>query len=130
MPDAPESVALAWLAEMERCVRTEDYARGRGIFAPDVVAFGTRGARLVGLDAIEQDQWRRVWGTIRNFTFQTDQLASGATGDLLWLACPWTSEGVSADGLPFSRPGRMTAVLQHRDGRWVAIHTHFSLNPE
>jgi ketosteroid isomerase-like protein len=129
MVDGSETAVRAWLAEMEACVRAEDYARCRAIFAADVVAFGTRGARLVGLEALERDQWRRVWGTIRNFTFQTDQLAWGAAGDLLWLACPWTSEGHGPDGATFSRPGRMTAVLERRGGRWVAVHTHHSLKP-
>jgi ketosteroid isomerase-like protein len=129
MAERFERTVRAWLAEMEACVRAEDYARCRAIFAPDVVAFGTRGARLAGLESLEGDQWRRVWRTIRNFTFLTDQLAWGAAGDMLWLACPWTSEGLERDGTPFSRPGRMTAVLERRDGRWVAVHTHHSLNP-
>ncbi len=129
MAERFEQTVRAWLAEMEACVRAEDYARCRSIFAPDVVAFGTRGARLVGLEALERDQWRRVWGTIRNFTFLTDRLAWGVSGDLVWLACPWTSEGTGPDGAPYRRPGRMTAVLERRDGRWVAVHTHHSLDP-
>ena len=130
MANGLEGVVRAWLAEMEACVRAEDFARCRAIFAPEVVAFGSRGARLVGLDDLERNQWRRVWGAIRNFTFLTDQLAWGATGDLVWLACPWISEGTGPDGSPFERPGRMTAVLERRDGRWVAVHTHHSLNPD
>ncbi len=129
MAERHEPTVRAWLSEMEACVRSEDYVQCRAIFAPDVVAFGTRGARLVGLDALERDQWRRVWGTIRDFTFLTDQLAWGAAGELIWLACPWTSAGVGPDGSPFARPGRMTAVLERRVGRWVAVHTHHSLNP-
>jgi ketosteroid isomerase-like protein len=126
---AVEGEVRAWLAEMERCVRAEDYAGGRAIFAPDVVAFGTRGARLAGLEATERDQWRRVWGAIRGFTFLVDQLAWGTSGDVAWLACPWTSEGFGPDGVPFARPGRMTVVLERRAGRWLAVHSHFSLNP-
>ena len=126
---AVEDDIRAWLAEMETCVRSVDYARGRTIFAPDVVAFGTRGTRLDGLEATERDQWRRVWGTIRGFTFLVDHLVWGRSGDLAWLACPWTSEGFGPDGAPFARPGRMTVVLERRDGRWLAVHSHFSLNP-
>ena len=127
--ESAEGAVPAWLAEMEACVRAEDYARCRAIFAPEVVAFGSRGARLIGLEALERDQWRRVWGTIRGFTFLTDELAWGAAGDLIWLACPWTSEGVGPDGLPTERPGRITAVLERREARWVAVHTHHSLRP-
>src|SRR5687767_5069867 len=104
MADRYENDVRAWLAEMEACVRAEDYARGRAIFAPEVVAFGSRGARLVGLDTLERDQWRRVWGTIRDFTFLTDQLAWGGAGETIWLACPWTSTGTGPDRLPVDRP--------------------------
>lgn len=129
MAERAESLVHAWLAELEACVRAEAYGRCRAIFADDVVAFGTRGARLVGLDALERDQWRRVWGTIRNFTFLTDDLAWGAAGGLIWLACPWTSEGIGPDGRTYNRPGRMTAILALRNESWVAVHTHHSLNP-
>jgi ketosteroid isomerase-like protein len=117
----------AWLAEMQDCVQTVDFARCRAIFAPDVTAFGSLGERLSGLERLEHDQWRRVWPRISNFTFDLDRLDWGGTGDVLWLACPWTSEGRREDGTPFTRPGRITAVLERRAGRWVAVHTHHSL---
>lgn len=124
-----EAVVRGWLAEMEACVRAEDYARAREIFAPDVVGFGSVSPVLTGLDELERDQWRHVWGTIQAFTFRTDLLvwgASGAAPDTVWIACPWTSLRIDADGSTSSRPGRMTAVLQRRGGRWLAIHTHHS----
>jgi ketosteroid isomerase-like protein len=124
-----DAIARAWLAELEACVGAQDFARGRTIFAEDAVAFGSVAAMLVGLDALEQDQWQRVWPFIRAFRFAIDEVYSGIAGPLLWLACPWTSEGVRADGTTFARPGRMTAILQRRDGRWLAVHTHFSLVP-
>jgi ketosteroid isomerase-like protein len=124
------AIARAWLAEMEACVRSEDYERCRTIFAEDVVAFGTRAALVVGLTALEHDQWRHIWGTIRGFTFLTSELhCRGYAGDAVWLACPWTSEGRGTNGEWLERLGRMTAVLERRDGRWLAVHTHHSLAP-
>ena len=119
----------AWLAEMEACVQAVAYERGRALFAPDVVGLGSRGAMLVGLEALERDQWRHVWGVTRGFTFRRDDLVWGVSGgdDLIWLACPWDSVGFAADGSPVPRPGRMTAVLERRGGRWLAVHTHHSL---
>jgi ketosteroid isomerase-like protein len=122
-------IALGWLAEMEACVRAVDYACCRRIFAADVVGYGTRVDAAVGLDALERDQWRHIWGTIRGFTFRTDCLVCRAYGDGLWLACPWTSEGRGGDGSWIARPGRMTAVLERRGERWLAVHTHHSLVP-
>jgi ketosteroid isomerase-like protein len=127
---AIDPIVRGWLAEMEACVRTEDYARCRAIFAADVVAFGTRAALVLGLEALERDQWRHIWGTIRGFTFLTDELHFRAYGDDgVWLACPWTSEGQGADGAWHERRGRMTAVLERRGEWWLAVHTHHSLVP-
>src|SRR5215210_5445910 len=124
------TVVASWLTEMQTCVRTQDYTRCRAIFAEDVVAFGTRAALVVGLDALERDQWRHIWGAIQGLTFLTDELhyrAYGVTG--LWLAWPWTSQGRGPDGEWQERLGRITAVLERRGREWLAVHTHHSLVP-
>jgi ketosteroid isomerase-like protein len=127
--DESEMRARAWLAEMEACVRSIDYARCRSLFADDVVGFGTNVEVAFGLDCLERDQWRQVWGSICNFTFLTDDLHCGQRDELIWLACPWTSEGLDAKGSRIMRPGRITAVLEMRKGAWLAVHTHHSLAP-
>jgi ketosteroid isomerase-like protein len=121
----------AWLLEMQSCVRAVDYERARALFLPEVVGFGTYSGVLDGLEGLARDQWGRVWPHIREFTFRLDELRAGvaAAGDLAWAACPWDSLGRRGDGVPFPRPGRVTAVLIRRDGRWRAAHTHFSLYP-
>jgi ketosteroid isomerase-like protein len=129
-PEA-RSLASSWLDEMQTSVREVDYARSREIFADDVVGFGTRIEAAIGLEALERDQWRHVWSRIRNFTFSLDQLHCGMFGDAgIWLACPWTSESRGYDGEWNARPGRITAVLEKRDGRWLAVHTHHSVVPD
>jgi ketosteroid isomerase-like protein len=126
----PVATARAWLAEMQTCVQRNDYARCRTIFADDVVAFGTRAALVVGLDALEHDQWRQIWETIAGFTFLTESLYCRRYGDEgIWIACPWTSRGLRTDGVSFERRGRITAVLERRGERWLAVHTHHSLVP-
>jgi ketosteroid isomerase-like protein len=126
-----EEIALAWLAEMQACVGAVDFARCRAIFAEEVVGFGTRARVAIGLDALERDQWRHIWGKIRNFTFLTDEMHCSCAGEEgVWLACPWTSQVPAAGGQWGHRPGRITAVLERRDGRWLAVHTHHSLVPE
>jgi ketosteroid isomerase-like protein len=122
--------ATDWLDEMQACVRERDFARARLIFSQDVIGFGSRAALLSGLDALERDQWRYVWPAIEDFTFETAELACGSSGDLIWIACPWTSRGKRTDGTWHPRPGRMTAVLERIDDRWLAIHSHHSLAPD
>jgi ketosteroid isomerase-like protein len=125
------AIAMEWLAEMQACVRTVDFARCRAIFADDVVGFGTKAAIAVGLDSLEREQWRHIWGTIRSFTFVTTELHCARYGEeAIWLGCPWTSEAPAPDGAWRHRPGRITAVLEWRDGQWLAVHTHHSVVPE
>jgi ketosteroid isomerase-like protein len=115
---------------MATCVRTVDFARCRAIFADDVVGFGTKTAAVVGLDNLERDQWRHIWGEIREFTFVTGSLHCRRNGEALWLACQWTSKKQASNGAWQARPGRITAVLENRNGVWLAVHTHHSLAPD
>lgn len=128
-PPGTVEAIRAWFGALERCVRGVDYATARGLFAPDVVAFGTRAEVVSGLDRLQEQQWSGVWPLIADFTFDLAQLHVGAGGDLAWAAVPWTSTGFHEDGTPFPRPGRATVAFARRDGRWLATHTHFSLNP-
>jgi ketosteroid isomerase-like protein len=124
-----EAAIRGWFRHLERCVRAVDYAAARPIFAPEVVGFGTFGAILDGLDALETGQWRNVWPTIRQFTFDLDSLRWGADGDLAWAVCLWDSVGRGPDGGTSPRPGRATVILRRDGSDWLAVHTHFSLAP-
>jgi ketosteroid isomerase-like protein len=118
-----------WFATLQECVRAVDYATARGIFAPDVVVFGTRAEVVQGLDDVQQHQWSRVWPFIRDFTIDLNQLHWGWSGDGGWAVTTWTSTGFRPDGSPFPRPGRATVLFTIREERLLAIHTHFSLSP-
>src|SRR5882672_3060282 len=63
--DAMDSIARAFLLEMQACVRAVDFERARALFDPDVTAFGTYAAVITGRERLEQEQWRNVWPTIR-----------------------------------------------------------------
>ena len=80
------------------------------------------------LDNVEREQWRNVWPRIREFRFEERPLVRAA-GDLAWIAAEWSTQATGADGRPFQRAGRGTFVLARRDGRWLCVHSHFSLLP-
>ena len=131
--DGPAAVAEAevrdWLEAFAAAVRSEDYAAGERLFAPDVVGFGTVGVVLSGRETLMESQWRRVWGVTSGFRYDMRQLSVGVDGDTAWLAVPWSSRtGRCGDG-PHDRSGRATYVLQRRNGRWLAVHSHHSLDP-
>jgi ketosteroid isomerase-like protein len=123
------AIARAWFAELQAAVRAVDYERGKAIFRPDVVGFGTFTGVLDDLDHLAADQWMNVWPRIRDFTFRLADVRAGCAGALLWAACPWDSRGTRPDGSTFDRPGRATVILVQDSDRWRAAHTHFSLYP-
>jgi ketosteroid isomerase-like protein len=121
--------ARDWLAALERCVRGVDYESAQPLFAPEVQAFGTYAAIVDGRDALRREQWQPIWPAIRAFTFRLAEARCVGNGRLLGVIVPWDSLGVRPDGTTFPRPGRATLILIHRDNRWVAVHSHFSLAP-
>jgi ketosteroid isomerase-like protein len=117
-----------WLRTFEAAVRACDFAAGRTMFAPDAVAFGTWARAVRGLDNIVREQWENVWPRIRDFRFEADAQVHTA-GDSAWIAGGWLTEVTGPDGRSFTRPGRGTFVLERRAGKWLAVHSHFSLLP-
>ena len=133
MPPMPVPVPavdeiMDWISRFQGAVRARDFATGRALFAPDAVAFGTFAAAVSGLDNIEREQWRQIWPRIRDFSLDRNATVRTA-GDAAWIAAGWSSEAIAPDGRPFRRPGRATFVLERRDGRWLAVHSHVSLLP-
>jgi ketosteroid isomerase-like protein len=124
-----QRVGREFLEAMQACVRAVDYARARPLFADDVVAFGTYATVVTGRDRLEHNQWRNIWGTIRDFTFDLSSLHCLGSADAVCVVVAWDSTGTRPDGSTFARPGRATLLLQPRAGRWVATHSHFSLAP-
>jgi len=118
-----------WLGTLQACVRARDFDGGRRLCDPDTIAFGTVADFVEGVDRVMERQWTRVWPNIRDFTIRIDEARGAVQGDQAWVAAPWDSRGVRSDGTTFPRPGRLTVVLARRQGRWLAVHTHFSLTP-
>ncbi len=119
-----------WLRRLQACVRAVDFEGGRRLCAPELIAFGTVAHFVEGVEGVMEQQWRRVWPQIREFTIRVDEARGAVDGDTAWVAAPWDSTGVRPGGATFARPGRLTIALARHDGRWLATHTHFSLSPE
>jgi catechol 2,3-dioxygenase-like lactoylglutathione lyase family enzyme/ketosteroid isomerase-like protein len=118
-----------WLRRWQACVRARDFEGGRRLCAPELIAFGTVADFVESVDRVIEAQWRRVWPNIRDFTIHIEKARGAVRGDTAWVAASWHSEGVRPDGTTFPRPGRLTIAFARRAGRWLAVHTHFSLTP-
>lgn len=131
---ADKSSIRQWYDEWSACVADLDFARARDLFAEDVLGFGTFMDFVEGLDALEVNQWRAIWPTIKDFRFKTESLRVSVSPDRKHAVAmlPWESTGFDANGVPYDRPGRATAVLVRGsvEQPWQGIHTHFSLYPK
>ena len=58
-----EDVALVrlWFERLAACMRAVDYAGARALFAEDVVGFGSVAGFVTGREALETEQWHKVW---------------------------------------------------------------------
>jgi ketosteroid isomerase-like protein len=128
--DDPQEAAEQWFAGLEKCCSTVDYDSAEDIFADDVVSFGTKSQIVSGLETLRKNQWEGIWGNIKKFKMDLGNLHAGGDDKHAWGIVTWTSVGFDGSHEPFHRPGRATVILEKRDGRWVSVHTHFSLYPD
>lgn len=127
--------AREWFARLSAACAAIDYEAGRRIFADDVASFGTKADIVVGLGPLQANQWEGIWPNIAEFRVDMESVRGGGDGDSAWGIAIWNSTGFDENGGSFERPGRATVALERRrtraapDGEWLAVHTHFSLNP-
>jgi ketosteroid isomerase-like protein len=126
---SPEDAIKEWFALLGRYCAAIDYAGGESIFAPETIAFGTKARIVEGLEHVRTNQWEAIWPNIRDFKIGMEQVRGFGDERWAWGVATWTSTGFDRDGQPYFRPGRATVVLERRDGRWLAKHSHFSLAP-
>jgi ketosteroid isomerase-like protein len=124
-----EAAIRQWLQRFAAAVRERDYEGGKTLFAPDVLGFGTYADRRDGLDLLVAGQWQNIWGVTRGFDFDLDEMRCRISGDVAWVAVTWHSQKQRESGDWQSRPGRATFAFEKRAGKWLAVHSHFSLCP-
>jgi len=119
-----------WLETFSSYVRTVDYAPAKPLFHPNILAFGTHRDVLPSLEAWVDTQWDDVWPKTDDFRFDlaATHVLTSDDGSMATVIAPWNSTGFHEDGSRFDRPGRATMVFHKRDGIWLGVHTHLSLN--
>lgn len=125
---------IDWLHAFAEAVRCIDYERGRALFEPDAVGFGTRVDEADGLDPLIVMQWRVIWSRTEGFQFVENSIRGGISSDsrLAWILSLWESRERAVDAAPGAvRRGRATLLLRRSDssGSWRAFHSHFSRLP-
>jgi ketosteroid isomerase-like protein len=110
-----------------------DFRRARGLYADDVIAFGSLGKMMASREALENEQWRAVWPTLADYRHDLTTLDVVISPDRLMAmgAVIARTTGIHKDGSHFERPVRVTATLMRETtgAPWFMTHTHVSLVP-
>lgn len=125
----PVQAVREWFERINENCPKLDFDSTEHIFAHDVVGFGTKASIVSGMEKLRKNQWERLWPTIRDYQIDLTTMRGGGTDEQAWGIATWTSTGFDQEGNPFPRPGRVTLVLERREGAWLAVHTHFSVDP-
>lgn len=132
MPEKIDEI-IAWLHRFEQCVQKIDYNTALAMFVQDGVFFGSVSERMITVEKLCEQQWKKVWPNITGFCFDYKNQFNyfSLSQDMACVMIPWSSTGYNPDGSSYSRPGRMTACFMYDLDRtcWFATHTHFSLTP-
>lgn len=124
----PDDIA-SWMRHFAAAVRQRDFAAGRSLCLPGIVSFGTVSNRCADLDQLVETQWHVVWLRTQGFDFDYATAVAWTDQDLAGVVSIWKSEGLGPQG-PFPRRGRATILLRKSAGRWLACHTHLSMEPQ
>lgn len=122
-----------WFVLWAERVANVDIKRVREMFVEDAFAFGSKVEMVATRDALEAEQWRRVWPTMEDYRYDLSTLEVATSPDRLMAvaAAIFHSTGFHRSGSRFDRPGRVTAALMRSavGEPWFATHTHVSLKP-
>ena len=97
---------------------------------PDLVAIGTGvDEKSLGLDEV-RTHLERDLAQSEAISIELGWTSVSAAGSVAWVAGDGIIH-VKVSGQEISFPGRFTAVLEQRQGRWLIVQRHFSVpNPE
>lgn len=132
-PEEDRAAIERWFATWSGQVADVDFAPAMDLFADNIASFGTHMDVVEGLQALADNQWRKVWPTIEDFRWNLETLKVGVSPDRLFAIgiITFSSTGIAEDGSRFDRPGRGTVAFARSsvDGDRAGVHTHISLNP-
>jgi pimeloyl-ACP methyl ester carboxylesterase/ketosteroid isomerase-like protein len=123
------AAARAMLDFIQAAVRARDVESVRPLIAEDGVYYGSFEPVMRGFSEMREKQFSKVWPNIANFAIPPESIRTGGSGDCAWAQNLFRTKAKDAAGAEFVREGRMTWVMERRQGRWVIVHSHDSLFP-
>lgn len=130
MRASPQTQAAveAALRQWADAYTARDLDQALALIAPDddVVGIGTgQDEWRVGLEEFKA-QVERDFSQAEVLSVEYEPLVVSEAGSVAWVAGRASAQA-RVDGQDLGLVGRFTAVLEHRDNRWLLVQTHFSL---
>jgi ketosteroid isomerase-like protein len=130
MRASPQTQAAveATLRQWADAYTARDLDQALALIAPDddVVGIGTgQDEWRVGLEQFKA-QIERDFSQAEALSVHYEPLVVSEAGPVAWVAGRASAQA-RVDGQDLGLDGRFTAVLEHRDNRWLLVQTHFSL---
>ena len=122
-----ENAVMSVLSTMGEVYAQRDKEGLLALMVPDLDAFifGTGADEKRQGRAEIQAQAERDWAQSEAASMDIGWHLVSAAGPVAWVAAD-VAFNVTVGGQEMSLPGRLTAVLEQRDGRWLIAQSHFS----
>jgi ketosteroid isomerase-like protein len=114
--------------DMWDAIEKGDIKRYASHIHPDYTAFNETATELLSGKDNELAAVKSWLSSASNITTQMHDEKVTIVGDIAWLTYLWSDSGMD-NGKTFSSKGKSTRLYKKEKGRWLCIHSHFTLMP-
>jgi ketosteroid isomerase-like protein len=119
----------AVLVDMWDAIEKGDLDRYAGHLHPDFTSFGENDTYLNEGKDYELRSYRDYLTRVRDVHTEMHQPKVTVRGDVAWITYYWTDAGYTMEGERITSRGKSTRIFVRENGRWLAIHGHYTAVP-
>lgn len=125
---SPEDEVIATLEAMWTAIEEGDLEAYARHIHPDFTQFGENDVYLAVGKELEVRAIGDYLTRARAVHTEMHQPSVTIRGDVAWITYYWTDSGRSG-GERFTSRGKSTRIFVREDGRWLAVHGHYTAVP-
>jgi len=95
----------------------------------DFVSIGTGKDEIMRGPEEMKKALQEVYEQTEKFSFKSKVFEVSACGDVAWVSGAGIYD-IVAEGEKIKMEGRFTVIFERRDGKWLMVHSHYSLPAE
>jgi len=115
--------------DMWDAIEKEDIELYASYIHPDYTSFGeTENSLSVGKES-EVEMVKTWTSSAKNIHTEMSSPRVNIRGNIAWISYIWSDSGIENDK-KFSSRGKSSRIFIKENGKWLCIHSHFTLLPE